>query len=338
MSQSTLLSTLTFPEFTDLVIKTFAVQSALVTPAVAPLYILDPVGKNAGNTKRYDEVDTQTFARIKRQAENTKKASVGKGYYVTLTKKRIGIEIDIAQEMLDENRTPEINTKLTNLAHFGPQRIELDGTHLLTFSSATAYTDMDGESNTISVGDGYALVYSAHTLKFSSLTYSNRVSGDPLFSQGGLEAAELLATTDVMNNFGERRVKNFNVIITGDDPNTVNAVKKVLASMADPDGAHSGVLNVNKGKYRHIILPYLSTTATGARDSTKAKWWFLAAVGQGQNGWQAYYAEYEAPHLKTPNGGNNEDYSADVWTYGTRAGYGFRAVSGIGLIGSLPTS
>lgn len=337
----TLLNTVSLPELTDLIRKQFVMTQKMVQPQALQLYIKDPVGKGMGNTKRYDEVDTQTFARRKREGEAAKKAQVGIGYNVTATKKRIAFEIDITQEMRDENRYAEVGSLITSLTHFCPQRIELDATHLLTFASATSYTDMDGDSITISVGDTLALASAVHTLTFSSSTYSNRVSGDPVFSRGGLESAEALATTNVVSNFNERRVINFNAIISGDDPNTVNSIKQFLNSTSDVDAAQSGVMNVYRGKYRHVVLPYLATTATGARDSAKERYWFLAAIGQGTNGWQAYYTEWEAPHMKSQSvsdTGANHDYSRDIWTFGTRAGYSFRAVSGRGLICSLPTS
>lgn len=339
--QGNLLNTVTFPEMVDLIRKQFVMVQKMPTPMAAQLFIKDNIGKGQGNTKRYDEIDTQTFARTKMQGEKAKKASVGVGYNVTMTKKRIAMEIDITQEMRDENRYSEVGSLITSLTHFCPQRIELDMTHILTFCSSTAYTDMDGDSQTVSVGDTLALASTVHTLKFSSTTYSNRVSGDPIFSRGGLEAAEALVTTNLLSNFAEKRVMSFNAIVTGDDPNTVNNVKQFLNSTADVDTNNSGIMNVYKGKYRHIILPYLATTATGAADSTKAKWWFLAAVGQGSSGWQAYFGVWEPTHLKdapTNESGANHDYSADIWTFGVRSGYGIRAVSGRGIVASLPTS
>ena len=338
---TTLLNTVSLPELTDLIRKQFVMVQQMVKPMASQLFIKDPLGKGQGSTKRYDEVDTQTFARRKRQGEASKKAAVGVGYNVTAEKKRIALEIDITQEMRDENRYPEVGSLITSLTHFCPQRIEIDQTHILTFCTATSYTDMDGDSVTVSVGDGLALASAVHTLKFSSTTYSNRVTGDPIFSRGGLEAAEALATTNILSNFAERRVMMFNAIITGDDPNTVNTVKQFLNSTADVDAAQAGVMNVYRGKYRHVVLPYLATTATGARDATKERWWFIGAIGQGTNGWQAFYSVWEEPHMKDQSiddRGANHDYSRDIWTFGTRAGYSVRAVSGRGLICSLPTS
>ena len=126
---------------------------------------------------------------------------------------------------------------------------------------------------TTTVGDGNPLAYATHTLAFSSTTYSNRVSGDPTFSQGSYEAAKLLGATQIYSNFGEKRNMDFNVIFSGDDPTTVREIKQLLESMGDVDGQHSGIKNVYKNSARHVVLPNLATTAAGAYDSTKRRWW-----------------------------------------------------------------
>lgn len=333
-----LLNTISLPEMTDLIKRSFVASNEKVEPKVNDLFITEPIGKGQGKSKRFTEVDTQTFARGKREAEKSKKASVGIGYSVDMIKKRVAMEIDITQEMRDENRYSEVGTMITSLVHFCPQRMELDGSHVLSFCNATSYVDMDGDTVDVSVGDGLSLINASHTLKYSSSTYSNRVSGDPAVSQSAIELAEKLTKTQILSHFGERRVMNFNAIITSDDPNTCHTVSQILKSKADIDGAHEGVFSNYQGKYRHIELPYLATDANGNRDSTKETWWFLAAIGQGQMGWQAYLGLWEAPRLKEApmnEQGANHDYSADVWTFGVRAGYAYRAVSGRGIIGSL---
>ncbi len=337
----TLLNTVTFTQFTDLIRKTFVrTQQLIPTGAAMQLFIKDSIGMNQGNTKRYDEVDTQTFARRKYEAVASKKATVGVGYNVTMTMKRIAMEIDITYEMRTQNRAPEVGSLITNLTHFCPQRLELDLTHRITFCTSTTYTDMDGDSVDVTVGDGLALVSSVHTLKFSTSTYSNRVSGDPIFARGAIEVAEALTVSNILSNFGDRRVLNFNTIISSDDPNTCNNIKQFLESTTDVDTNNPNIINPYKGKYRHIVLQHLATTATGAYDTTKKRWWGLVAAGQGINGWQSYFGEWEAPHLKDApvDGRSNDDYSRDIWTYGARAGYGIVAVSGRGLIMSCPVS
>ncbi len=338
--QGNLLNTITFPQMTDLIRRQWVQTQNMIKPMAKQIYITDPIGKGQGNTKLYNEIDTETYAKLKRQGEAVQKASVGVGYNKTMYKKRIGLEIDITQELRDENRYPEVGALITNLTHFCPQRIELDATHRLTFGTAVSYVDMDGETVDTTGGDGLAVFSTVHTLKFSSETWSNIISGNPVFSQGALEAAELLTTTDILSNFGDKRVMSFNTIITGTDPNTKNTVKQFLNSTSDVEQNNPGVMNIYQNAYKHLVLPQLATTATGANDSTKRKYWFLGALQQGAMGVQAYYGEWEAPHMvASPASGNNmEDPHRDVWSWGTRAGYGFVFVSGRGIIGSFPTS
>jgi hypothetical protein len=338
--QGNLLNTITFPEMTDLIRREWVTTQNMIKPQAQQIYITTPIDKGQGATKLYNEIDTETYAKLKRQGEAVQKASVGVGYNKTMTKKRIGLEIDITQEMRDENRYPEVGALITNLTHFCPQRIELDATHRLTFGQSVSYTDMDGDTVDLTGGDTLAIFSAVHTLKFSSTQWSNIVSGNPTFSQGALEAAELLTTTDILSNFGEKRVMVFNTIITGTDPNTKNAVKQFLNSTSDVTQNNPGVMNIYQNSYKHLVLPQLATTATGANDSTKRKYWFLAAIGQGAMGLQAYYGVWESPHMvASPASGNNmEDPHKDIWSWGTRAGYGFVFISGRGIVGSFPTA
>lgn len=340
MQTNGILNTVSLSQLTDLIRREFTMQQEFVPVGVAQsLFIFDDISMNSGDSRRYDEIDTDTYARIKPQGQDSAKGNVGVGYFKTLYVQRFSMEIEVTFEERRYNRYPEIQGKIISLAQFCPQRMELDLTHRFTFSGSTSYVNMDGDTVDTTTGDGFALCYSAHTLKFSSLTYRNRISGDPVFSQGGLEAAEQLTVSQIYNNFGQRRIKNFNTIITGDDPNTVNTVKQVLQSTADISAPNAGVVNVYRAKYNHVMLRYMATTATGVYDSTKSKYWFLAAVGQSVLGWQAFLGMSEMPHLLVPAPGNNgEDIHNDNWTYGTRTGYGIVTLNGIGLIGSLPTT
>lgn len=334
-----LLNTVSLPEFTDLVEKEFVLQQKNFPNRAAELFIKDPIPANTGEFKRYDEVDTQTYARIKREGQDAAQAQVGVGYSKTAQIKRIAMEISITWEMRRFNKYPQVTAQLTSLTQFCPARADLDLTHRLTFATSTSYVDMDGVTNDITVGDGLALLSSVHTLKFSSTTYSNLVTGSPLFSQSALEAAELLGVSNIYSNFGERRSMDFNTIVTSDDPNTIREVKKLLMSTADVDTSNSGIVNTYKGRYTHLVLPRLATTALDVYDTTKRRWWFLVAKDQGINGWQSYYGVAEEPNLKTPAAGNNgEDFHNDNWTYGVRMSYLICILAGRGFIGSTPTS
>jgi hypothetical protein len=346
MSSTSLLNTLTLSEFVDLTRKQFSHVNQMVEPAAAQLFIYEDLTSWSSNQKRYDEIDTQTFAHNKGEGENAIKSRAGVGYNKTMTAKRIATEIDITWEMRRYGQEHKIKKELYTLNHFVPQRVELDLTHRLTFGTATSYTDLDGEVVDLTMGDATVALFStAHALKYSATTWSNRLSGDPAFSQGALEAAEDLYTTDILSNFGERRVIKPNVIWSTDTASVMNDIKQVLNSTSDVDAAHAGVKNVNYQKYTYVVLPYLATSATGARDATKKRWWGLASVGMN-GGFEAYYGVFEKPNLKTPvavGGAGNEmfigeDIHNDNQTFGVRESHGICILTGKGIVASCPTN
>lgn len=337
-NQGTYLSTVTFPELTDIATRNFVSVGGMIVPNAKQLFITDNVGAGEGEVKVIDEYDVTTYARAKPQGVDAKKAAFGVGYYITIKVKRIGIESEITYEMRRYNKYPAVMQVIQGLPHFCPQRVELDLTHRLTFGTSTSYVDLDGNTVDLTVGDGLALFSTVHTLKFSSITYSNRISGDPLFSKGALELAQLLTTTDILSNFGEKRVLNFNRIVTGNNPTVINAVRQFLHSTSDNTQVNDGVINTHMNEYQHVILTQLATTATGAVDSTKKNWWFLVAANQGTNGWQSYFCEWDAMSLTPSTEGNGMDVHKDIWYFNVRQAYGIGIVSGRGIIASCPTS
>lgn len=337
-NQGTFLNTVTFPELTDYANRYFVSVGTKIIPVAKSLFMTDTMGEGEGDIKLLEEFDTTTYARNKAQGADAKKMALGLGYSITIRAKRIGIESEITWEMRRYNKYKQVLATITALPDFCPQRVELDLTHRLTFASSTSYVDMDGNTVDLTVGDGLALASSVHTLKHSSLTYSNIITGNPLFSKGALEAAELLTTTDILSNFGEKRVMDFNTIITGNNPTVLNSINQFLKSTTDNTQNNSGVINTSLNKYRLVSLPQLSTTATGAIDSTKKNWWFLAAIGGNLTGWQAWYVEWDAMSMTPSTTGNGIDVHKDVWYYNVRQAYNIGIVSGRGLICSLPTS
>jgi len=340
MSYTSLLNTATLSQFTDLVEKEFVMQEELYVPNAQQLFIPENLTAHTGDQRRYDEVDGETFALLKDEGDDAQKVSAGVGYTKTMQAKRVAVEIEITWEMRQYNKAPQVVSKLTDLAHFCPQRLELDLTHRLTFCTSSTYSDKDGETITVTGGDGNPIVYATHALSNSTSTWRNRVTNDPLLSQGSLESAETLAKTQMLSNSGELRNWNFNVLVIHNDATTIRTARQILESSADVDAAQAGVMNYYAGAYRLVVLPYLATDANGAYDSTKRQWWFIAAIGNGMDkSWPAYVGIWEANNLKTPTSGNNgEDVHSDTWTYGSRMSYGICVLSGKGLVGSCPTS
>ncbi len=290
------------------------------------LFVEDPVAQNSGNTREYSEIDLEEYAKRKPQGDQAARARTQQGYSKTLTLYRVAVDIGITYEHRSQNKYPEVTRRLTNLGGLAENRMDLDLTHRITFGTATAYTDMDGVSVDVSTGDTLALFSTVHTIRGSSATYRNRLANNPQISKGSLEGMEQLVAEQTINQFGEKVVVPFNILFTTDDPNSVNIAREYLQSTAAVDaGANSGVVNVYKGKYRHVILPRLATTATGAVDTTKRKYWGLASSTMSS----AYFAIHEPARLKTPSNLNaGEEFSTDDWNFGVRAGYGIAIVSG----------
>ena len=322
------LNTITLSDFTKLakVIWLKAKESLQNEARKSGMFVEDPVPQNSGNTREYSEIDLEEYAKVKPQGDQAARARVQQGYSKTLTLYRVAVDIGITYEMRSQNKYPEVVRRLTNLGSLAENRMDLDLTHRITFGTATTYTDMDGRSVDISVGDTLALFSTVHTLRGSSTTYRNRLANNPQVSKGALEGMEQLIAEQTYNQFGEKVVVPFNVIFSSDDPNTCNVIREYLQSTAALDsGVNDGVVNVYKGKYRHVKLSRLATTAVGAVDSTKRRYWGLASTMMSS----AYLAVHETPRLKTPSNLNaGEEFSTDDWNFGVRAGYGIAVVSG----------
>ena len=117
----------------------------------------------------------------------------------------------------------------------------------------------------------------------------------------------------------------FDILWTTDDPNTINVASEYLKSVAAPDYANSGVINVYKGKYKHVILPLVPTTVAGAVNNGKRRYWGIASSMISD----AHLGIWESPHLKAPSDLNaGEEFSTDDWNFGVRAGWGIGIVTG----------
>jgi hypothetical protein len=336
-NQTTFANTITLPELTDLVRRNWIKEQEFLPRRAREMYIYDFVGSGKGSSKIYNEIDTETFADYKPEGANSTKSKNGIGYNKTMTARTFSKEIDITIELRNDGRYLEIGSLITSLSQFCLNRQELDLTHRLTFAGSSSYVDKNGETIDLTVGDGNPLIYATHSLAFSSVTYANEVTGDPAFSQGAYEAAKLLSATQVYSNFGEQRVKRFNTIFSYEgDPSTCRAIRQMLESTADVDAVQSGIKNVYAGTMKHIELPYLATTAAGAYDSTKRRYWGIASTGLGLDGWQAFFGEWIKPDYRTPNAGSNgEDIHSYNWTYSTLGRWGICTPTGKGIVMSL---
>jgi len=288
------------------------------------IFVYETLGMNTGNTREYTEIDLNEYAKVKSEGDQASRAKVQQGYNKVLTSYRVAQDIGITYEMRSQNKYPDVVRRITSLAGLAINRMELDLTHRITFMTATTYTDMDSRTINISVGDTLALASTVHTLRGTSTTFRNRLANNPQVSKGAIEGMERLVAEETLNQFGEKVVIPFDVIFSSDDPNTVNTIREYLQSTAAVEATNSGVVNVYKGKYRHVILPRLATDANGAVDSTKRRYWGLVSTSFST----AHFAVWEEPRLKNPANLNaGEEFSTDDWNFGVRAGYGITIVN-----------
>jgi len=338
-NQGVLIAPLTFPELSDLVGRNFVNVGTMYPPDVMQLYTKEPLSSRS-EYYALQEYDTDTYSRNKPAGVSARKATNGIGYLIQIHAKRIGLEVEVTEESRSIfDKYAQVMSDLLSLAYFNQNRVELMGTHLFTFGTSSSYTDMDGDTVTTTVGDGNPLFYATHALKFSTTTYSNRVSGDPLFSKGSMELARKLIVTDILDNFGRKRMMRFNTIITTDNPTLIDGVKQYLRSTSDNTQANPAVINVAQDySWKHVVLRQLATTALGLPDSTKMNWWGIAAIQQGNMGLQARFVEWEGSHMIPSSTGNGQDVQKDVWYFNTRQTIQFGILSGRGIIFSCPTS
>lgn len=321
------LNTLSLSVFTRLAGVIFAKALDMVEKNVrgSGLFVEETVPENSGETRDYTEIDLELYADNKGQGSQAGRARVVLGFNKLVSVKRIAKDIGITYEMRRFNKYPDVIRRLTNLAQMPLNRLELDLSHRIGFGTSTSYTDKNGATVDISVGDTLSLFSTAHTLQGSSTTYRNRLAGNPILSKGALEGIERLVTEETLNNFAEKITVPFDILWTTDDPNTVNTALEYLKSVAAPDFANSGVTNVYKAKYKHVILPLVPTTAAGAVDNTKRRFWGIASSMISD----AHLGMWESPHLKVPSDLNaGEEFSTDDWNFGVRCGYGIGIVTG----------
>lgn len=265
-------------------------------------------------TSEHSSFSGYGFAKRKQEGQNYTYGNIKQGYTLNLSQTRIGLMDAITWEMRKFDKYREIDKRMRQLGRSTAKRMELDATHQFTFGmSAGSYTNMDGETVTTTTGDGQNLFDSDHTDKLGN-TYANLMT--TAFSRAALEEMELLFTKFADDN-GNLVVVEPDTIITGNNPTIINAVKEFTNSTLVPDEANNAT-NVYKGKYKHLVLPYLATDANGAYSATPLNYWMLADLKSTDGIMEIS----ENPTFTAPSaGGNGEEFETDDWKFKSSACY-----------------
>lgn len=322
------LNLVSFEDFGDLVNRIFmkGLESIPSMMKNAGFVIVDNVPANSGDTRRHKERPHQDeYASDKAEGAQSIAATTQQGYTKDTFNQTVSKNITITLEMRTLGKNKEIIDKLTDLGGMLPNREDLDLSLRFGFATATSYTNNDGRTVDTSTGDALSLANTAHTLTGSATTFRNRVAGNPILSKWALEAVETLGVEQTFNNLGENIHLTYDVLWTTDDPNTVNTAREILQSTADIDSDNAGVINVNKGKYRHMALPRVNMTAAWAKDTTKNKFWGITSNRSSS----FFHDVYVPAFLSKPTTWNNgEDILTLDWTYTVAMGYDSAIVEG----------
>lgn len=296
------------------------------------LVITQTIPFNSGNSRQYTSYDPEMYAAYKSESADAQKKRFVQGDTKTLTARRFAAEVTYSWEAKNWSQN-DSNTvsQLTSLAKFIPQRQALDITHIFTFAWDTSYTDMDGETVTTTVADGLALISASHTRNGTATTFSNQITNNPQFTKASYQVARNLSRQNTVDHFGEIRTMNYNTVVTSADEVTVDEVNVLKSSTTSPDQNNSGVVNSYKGSFRHVVLYRLNTTAAGAWDTTKDKYWFLVATEGAPN--ERFHARFDIYQPATMKAADEDVHNDDV-TLGTRGGWAVGAIDWPGCFGS----
>lgn len=280
----------------------------------------DPKAMQTGLFTRYREaIDVSLYTQTRDEGSVSAAAKVQYGYEKDLAIKQETLELSVTKLMRDGGKDNEIRDIVSMLSEVVPNAIELDLSQRITFAFVTSYTDRSGKTIDTTIGDGLALGSTVHTLTGSGTTYNNIVVGNPQFSKGALESALKQTVEETYTNLGEKATMNFDVVFCSLDPNTNNQIDELFKATADVTSNNANTFNVYQNRMRKVSIPLLATTATGATDTAKAKYWGIAST---QNS-SFYYSELASPYMKSPMEGNNgEEFSSENWNYLVGVSYG----------------
>ena len=232
MDRNTLVSSMTMPDLQTLVKKSFVKGTHKSLGDVRRLFH----GMNnmswESNRRRMTEVDIERFATVKVEFEDAVQRGIGQGYSKEVVRKTISINRPVSGEAYKALKAHKLAAWAVGTGKGVVDRIHLDMANFLGYSTSASYTDMTGHTVDTTTGDGLSVFHTAHTLKFTSTTYSNILTGAPAFSESALNAAEDFFSYNVLDNFGQRMPMKPNTIITSRKASMRHRVRRLLGSMS----------------------------------------------------------------------------------------------------------
>jgi len=154
------------------------------------------------------------------------------------------------------------------------------------------------------------------------------------FQRGRSKSQEILRTRISFQNLGEYRVMNFDTVVTGPDPYTIDEVNILKVSTTDPTQSNPSVVNTYRGSFKHVICLILPQTLRLLGILQKIKYWaYVLQREQVENDGKLIWESgklhiWFLRHLET----TWRTATMMFGPYGTRCGYGICVVSPKGFI------
>lgn len=322
-----IINTTTFEDLTDNLEIKWRKRYEAFPKVAAFLYDIEDVSVITSDESSFDGY---SVARKKREGQDHEMLSTAQGYRKAWEIYEVSGMTKITWKMRKGARYRQIDQSINQMSDSVAKRMELDLTHRFGYAWATSYTDYDGDTVDTTVGDGLAMMSASHTLTESSSTYRNAIANNPPLSESGIQAGRKLFSTGMLDNNGEPIMVDADTLIVSNDPTIIDTASKYLKSVGSVDDAHSGIFNPLQGRYRLIVLNYLSFDADLSYDATKAGYWFLASVKDTD----AMLKILQRPQFIPPTKMDGKEFETMDWKYAVHAAYAILVLRVHWIVGS----
>ncbi len=221
-------------------------------------------------SEEHSSFNESGFSSVTGDAQDYALVSDTQGDSLTLTQVKRTVRRKITEDLIEFNKYPKIAALLKKTGSKLLRGYALDLTHRFTFAFDTSYLDRDGRTVTVTGGDGAAMVADTHTMNNGD-TWDNLLTSR--LSESSLEDAIDLGNA-VLDHNGQLCMPEYSVLVTGPHAATAHTAKRLCMQEYQLDSDQRN-MSVFRGQYRHVILPWLDTTAAGAKNTAKSRFWFL---------------------------------------------------------------
>jgi len=259
-------------------------------------------------TEEHSSFDESGFGSKTGDGEDYKLTQDTQGDTQNFTQQKRTARKKITEDLLEFSKYPEVDRKLRAVGGKLWRGYALDLAHRFTFAFDTTYDDRDGEAVATTGGDAAALCADTHTLN-SGDSFDNKITAR--LSEGASESAEDLFDA-VINHNGDLVHPSADTLVTGTHAATRHVAMRLTKQPMQLDTDFNNI-SVYAGELRHVVVPYLATTADGAKNTAKSRFWFLIDSSLKDN-LMSVVRRFPNPERPTVDPDNNSvQFKAKMW-------------------------